>query len=103
MDLNPVHLDEAFAAQTVFKRRIVHGMYIASFISAVLANQLPGPGTIYLEQTLSFKHPVYIGDEITAQVTVEEFPRSDRVRLSTVCTKADGTVVITGSALIKRV
>ncbi len=71
-DRNPVHLDETFAQQTRFGRRIAHGMLTASLISSVLANQLPGEGSIYLGQTLQFVAPVFPGDAVTARVTVTE-------------------------------
>ncbi|MDH4384868.1 MAG: MaoC family dehydratase, partial [Caulobacter sp.] len=64
-DENPVHLDEAYAATTAFKTRIAHGMLSAAYISAVIGTQLPGPGTIYMQQALRFKRPVKIGDEVT--------------------------------------
>ena len=95
-DFNPVHVNEEFAQTTMFKGRIAHGMLSAGFISAVLANKLPGPGTIYLSQTLKFKAPVRPGDTVTATVTVREVnvPKN-RVVLDTVCTVA-GKVVIEG-------
>src|ERR1044071_5209593 len=76
-DTNPVHLDDAYAAGTRFGRRIAHGMIAAGLISAALANDLPGPGTVYLSQTLQFKGPVYPGDTITATVEVKSV-RPDR-------------------------
>mgnify|MGYP003416613681 CR=1 FL=1 len=95
-DTNAVHLDAEFAASTMFGGRIAHGMLSAGFISATLANKLPGPGTIYLSQTLKFKAPVKPGDTVTATVTVREVnvPKN-RVVLDTVCTVA-GKVVIEG-------
>ncbi len=95
-DVNPAHLDEEYAKGTMFGGRIAHGMLSAGFISAVLANKLPGPGTIYLSQTLKFKAPVRPGDTVTATVTVREVnvPKN-RVVLDTVCTVA-GKVVIEG-------
>ena len=101
LDQNPVHLDADYARTTIFKKPIAHGLYVASLISAVLANQLPGPGSIYLEQTLSFKKPVYIGDTVTAEVTVVEIPKPKIIKLSTVCRNQNGDVVIEGSATIK--
>ena len=99
-DVNPVHIDEAFAATTPFGGRIAHGMLSASFISAVLANKLPGPGTIYLSQTLKFKAPVKPGDTVTATVTVREVNvAKNRVTLDTVCTVA-GKTVIEGECLM---
>jgi len=100
-DKNPVHLDDAFAAGTRFGRRIAHGMIAAGLISATLANDLPGPGTVYLGQTLQFKAPVYPGDTITATVEVKS-ARADKpiVVLTTVCTNQDGTRVLEGEATV---
>lgn len=95
-DVNPAHLDEEYAKGTMFGGRIAHGMLAAGFISAVLANHLPGPGTIYLSQTLKFKAPVRPGDTVRATVTVKEVNVArNRVTLDTVCTVA-GKVVIEG-------
>lgn len=99
-DVNPAHLDEEYSKGTMFGGRIAHGMLSAGFISAVLANKLPGPGTIYLSQTLKFKAPVRPGDTVTATVTVREVNvAKNRVTLDTVCTVA-GKVVIEGEALM---
>ncbi|WP_310493805.1 MaoC family dehydratase [Dechloromonas sp.] len=95
-DINPAHLDEEYAKGTMFGGRIAHGMLSAGFISAVLGNHLPGPGTIYLSQTLKFKAPVRPGDTVRATVTVKEVNvAKNRVVLDTVCTVA-GKVVIEG-------
>ena len=99
-DHNPVHLDEAFARQTRFKGRIVHGMLSASFLSTAIASRLPGPGTIYLTQNLSFRAPVRIGDKVEAKVTVIDIVHDRaRVLLKTVC-RVGETVVIDGDALV---
>lgn len=99
-DTNPVHLDQVFAEATPFKGRIAHGMLSAGFISAVLGTKLPGPGSIYMSQTLRFKAPVKIGDTVTATCTVTEvIPEKRRAVLSTICRVGD-TVVIEGEALI---
>jgi len=99
-DHNPVHLDEDFARRTRFKGRIVHGMLSASFVSTTIASRLPGPGTIYLSQNLSFRAPVRIGDLVEARVTITEIIREKaRVLLKTVCSVGD-TVVIDGDALV---
>jgi len=100
-DRNPVHLDEEFAKTTRFGRRIAHGMLTASLISSVLANQLPGEGSVYLGQTLQFVAPVFPGDEITARVTVTEV-RENRpiVKLETVCVNQRGETVIRGEATV---
>src|ERR1044071_3004942 len=100
-DHNPVHVDEEFAKTTRFGKRIVHGMLTASLISAVLANKLPGEGSVYLGQTLQFVAPVFAGDEITARVTVKEI-REDKpiVKLETVCVTQRDEVVIRGEATV---
>ena len=100
-DRNPIHLSEHFAARTPFKERIAHGLYTASLISAVLGTRLPGPGAIYLSQTLNFKAPVKIGDDVKVTVTVEELmERGNRARLSCICS-VEETVVLEGEALVK--
>lgn len=97
-DFNPAHMDEEYAKTTQFGGRIAHGMLSAGLISAVLGTKLPGPGTIYLGQTLKFRAPVHIGDTVTATVTVKELVvEKNRVVLETVCTVA-GKVVIEGEA-----
>jgi 3-hydroxybutyryl-CoA dehydratase len=100
-DTNPVHLDDTYAAGTRFGRRIAHGMIAAGLISATLANDLPGPGTVYLSQTLQFKAPVYPGDTITATVEVKSV-RSDKpiVTLSTVCSNQENKVLLEGEAVV---
>lgn len=100
-DHNPVHLDEAFAATTRFGGRIAHGMLGAGFISATIATRLPGPGTVYLGQSLAFKRPVRIGDTVTTRVEVAEVMAAERrVRLLTRCTNQQGKTVIEGEALV---
>src|SRR5262245_23110840 len=99
-DTNPVHLDQTFAEKTPFKTRIAHGMLSAGFISTVIGTKLPGPGSIYMSQTLRFKAPVKIGDTVTATCTITEIiPDKRRAVLSTVC-KVGDTVVIEAEALI---
>ncbi len=99
-DFNPAHVNEEYAKNTFFKTRIAHGMLTAGFISAIIANQLPGPGTIYLSQSLSFLAPVRIGDTITGRVEVLEIMEKNRVRLKTTCTNQEGTVVLSGEGLV---
>ncbi len=101
-DRNPLHIDEAFAAQTRFKRRIAHGMYSAALISSVLGNDLPGTGCVYMGQTLKFQLPVYIGDTITTQVTVIAVREDKRiVTLNTTCVNQHGDIVVSGEATMK--
>ncbi|MCC3159401.1 MaoC family dehydratase [Hymenobacter sp. 15J16-1T3B] len=101
LDVNPLHLDEEYARQARFGRRICHGMLYASFISAVIGNELPGPGSIYVSQTLKFLKPVFAGDVITAVVTVTGLqPERHLVTLRTECVNQDAVVVLTGEAII---
>jgi 3-hydroxybutyryl-CoA dehydratase len=100
-DTNPVHLDDAYAATTRFGRRIAHGMIAAGLISAALANDLPGPGTVYLSQTLNFKAPVYPEDTITATIEVKALHASKPIAtLATTCANQDGIVVLEGEAVV---
>ncbi len=103
-DKNPIHIDERYAALTHFGGRVAHGIMVASMISAVLGNDLPGHGSIYLGQTLKFLAPVRIGDTITVTVEVISL-REDKhiVTLRTDCTNQEGTLVLTGEATIKYV
>lgn len=101
-DLNPIHLDPVVAAKSPFGERIAHGSLVASFVSAVLGNELPGSGSIYLGQTLKFLAPVRIGDMITASVEVIAVHEQKRlITLRTECTNQEGTVVLTGEAIVK--
>jgi len=99
-DANPAHLDEEFAATTVFGRRVVHGMLTASLISAVLGTRLPGKGAIYVSQSIQFRAPVFIGDTVTAEVEVTSVDaRRRRVTLATRCLVGD-KVVLRGEAVV---
>jgi len=100
-DNNPIHLDDDYAAGTRFKRRIVHGILTSGLISALLGMHLPGPGSIYLTQTINFRAPVYIGEEITALVTVTKI-RDDKpiITLLTQCLNQDGIIVLDGEAVL---
>ena len=103
-DFNPVHLNEEFAAKSIFGERIAHGMLTAGFISAALGTQLPGVGCIYLSQELKFRAPVKIGDTVKTVVTVADINMDkNRVSLKTECFKQDGTLVIDGMAIMKPV
>ena len=99
-DDNPLHLDETYAAATPFRGRIAHGMLSAGYISAVLGTRLPGPGAIYVSQTLNFRRPVRIGDEVTAEVKVAAIDAArGRVTFATQCVVA-GKTVVEGEAVV---
>ena len=100
-DKNPIHVEAEYAAKTRFGRRLVHGILTGGLISALLGMQLPGPGSIYIKQTLNFRAPVYIGDTVTATVTVVKI-RAEKgiVILKTICKNQDGRVVIDGEAVL---
>jgi 3-hydroxybutyryl-CoA dehydratase len=101
-DHNPVHLDEEYAAQSMFGGRIAHGLLAASMISAVLGTKMPGPGSVYLGQTLKFLAPVRIGDTIEASVEVIAVRKDKHIlTLRTDCVNQDGTLVLTGEATVK--
>ena len=99
-DVNPVHLDEAYAKTTTFGGRIAHGMLSAAYISAVIGNKLPGPGAIYLSQSLRFRRPVRIGDPVVTRVTVKALdPTKGHATLETQCL-VNGKTAVDGEALI---
>ena len=100
-DFNPIHVDEETARRSRFGGRIAHGMFIGGLISAVLGNELPGPGAIYLSQQLQFMAPVYVDDTITAVVEVTAWrPEKCIITLQTDCYKQDETQVATGEAIL---
>lgn len=99
-DVNPAHMDPEFAENTMFKGVIVHGMWTAGLVSAVLGTKLPGPGAIYLEQSLQFRKPVKPGDTITATVEVQEKGRRGRITLHCTAHNQDGVEVLRGTALV---
>ena len=94
-DVNPVHLDEAYAKGTRFGRRVAHGVFAAGLVSAVIGTRLPGPGAVYLSQTLKFVAPVFIGDTVTATVTVTK-AKGRIYTLETVCTNGRGRAGVGG-------
>jgi acyl dehydratase len=101
-DKNPLHLDAEYAERSLFGKRIAHGFLIGSLISAVLGNVLPGPGSIYLGQTLRFLAPIHIGDTVTVAVKVVALREDKRiVTLHTNCTNQHGTLVLSGEATVK--
>ncbi len=100
-DTNSIHLDEAYAAASRFGRRIAHGMLTASVVSAILGNDLPGPGTIYLGQDLKFKAPVFIDDTVTARVELTAYREDKRIAtFRTTVTNQDGVLVLEGEAVV---
>jgi len=101
-DFNPIHFDEDFASKSIFKKRIAHGILSVSFISALIASELPGSGSVYMKQSLKFLKPVYLSDKINTRLTVLELIAEKRnVKLKTECLNQDGEIVIDGEALIK--
>jgi 3-hydroxybutyryl-CoA dehydratase len=99
-DYNPVHIDPEYAANTIFKARIAHGILSAGYISAIFGMQLPGPGSIYISQTLNFKAPVKINDVVESRVKlVELIPDKKRARFETVCA-VNGKPVLSGEAVL---
>lgn len=103
LDTNPAHLNEEYAKNTMFKKRIAHGMLTAGLVSAVLGTKLPGEGSIYLGQELRFKAPVYMGDTITAEVEIIELiDEKNQIILKTTCTNQEGKVVLDGKARIMK-
>jgi acyl dehydratase len=101
-DNNPIHLDEKAAQESIFGRRVVHGMLVASLFSGLLGAELPGKGTIYLGQTLSFKAPVFLGDRVTATVEITELRTEKSIaKLRTYCVNNKDVTVIDGEAVVK--
>jgi 3-hydroxybutyryl-CoA dehydratase len=101
-DFNPIHFDPVYAKSTRFKGRIAHGMIAACFVSGLMGMRFPGPGTIYLSQTLKFLSPVRVGDLITARAEIIEILGKGRLRLKTTCRKRDGSLVLDGEAVVIR-
>jgi 3-hydroxybutyryl-CoA dehydratase len=99
-DMNPAHVDAVSAAEGMFKQRIAHGMLTGSFISTVLAMQLPGPGTIYVGQNLQFRGPVFMGDTVTARVECTEKTDRGWAKFKTTVTNQDGKLVVDGEATV---
>lgn len=101
-DYNPIHVDKEYAKKTFFKERISHGLLTASFLSRLLGMHLPGPGSVYVSQTLHFEKPVYIGDTITAKAEVIDLENSKRLlTLATTCENQHGDIVLQGEGLMK--
>jgi acyl dehydratase len=102
LDKNPIHLDQSFAEKSIFGKKIVHGMLVASLFSGLLGMKLPGKGSIYLSQSLSFTAPIYIGEKVTATVEVINIrPDKPIVTLRTFCMNSKGLLVVEGEAVVK--
>lgn len=102
MDNNPVHLDPVYAANSLFGKRIVHGYLTSSLFSAIIGTKMPGNGSIYIKQDLTFKKPVFHDEVITATVTIREIKvEKSIVYLDTICTKDNGEIAIEGNAIVK--
>lgn len=100
-DHNPLHLDDEFAKNSVFKARVAHGMLSAGILSAVFGTQFPGLGTIYLSQQMSFRRPVFIGDTLRVELEVlEVITEKNRLRVATTCRNQHGQEVVTGEAVV---
>ena len=102
-DFNPVHIDSVYAKNTILKNRIAHGMLGGSLVSTVLGTRLPGPGTIFMEQNLKFKMPVYIGDTLTVEVIFKEVLNSKKgvIKLENQITNQEGSIVTEGYSIVK--
>jgi acyl dehydratase len=98
-DFNPIHLDEEYATKSIFKKRIVHGMLLGGYISSLIANEYPGEGSIYLDQSLSFKNPCFIGDEVEVIIELIEIKSDYKYKLSTRVIRED-ILLVDGEALI---
>ena len=98
-DFNPIHIDSEYAKTTRFNQRIAHGLLTSSLLSQLLGVHLPGKGSVYLEQTIAFKHPVFIGDTVTATGTVTEWKEEKRIlKLLTESHNQNGELILTGTA-----
>jgi 3-hydroxybutyryl-CoA dehydratase len=100
-DANPIHLDEVYAADTPFRQRIAHGMLSSSYISAVFGTKLPGPGCVYISQTLNFRAPVFIGDHVTATVRISDLIERRKRAIFTCSCAVGPKIVVEGEAVIQ--
>ena len=100
-DSNPIHLDEEFAKKTVFRRRVVHGAFQNSLISAILASQMPGPGSIYCSQESNFTAALFVGEKVIVEVeVVEKLLATKQVKIKTICKKETGEITLDGHAVV---
>ena len=101
-DFNPVHFEETYAAQTIFKKPIVQGPFVLTLVTTLFANELPGPGSVYLSHNVQFIAPVYYNDVITATLEVIEINAKNHIFIQTVCTNQHGNTVLKGVARLKK-
>lgn len=102
MDTNPIHIDKQYAEKSMFGKQIVHGFLSSSLISAIIGTKMPGPGSIYINQNLNFKKPVYIGDEVKAIVTIKNIKyEKSIIYLETICYNTLNEITVEGEAIIK--
>jgi acyl dehydratase len=101
-DFNPVHFDEEYTKDTIFKKPIVHGPLVITLVTTLFAKELPGPGSIYLSHEVKYIKPVYYGDEITAVVEVVDINEKQHIFLRTTCTNQNGDIILDGIARLKK-
>jgi 3-hydroxybutyryl-CoA dehydratase len=101
-DYNPIHFDEEYAKKTIFKKRIVHGPLVLTLITTLFANELPGPGSVYLSHEIKFIKPVYFDDEITAVLEVVDISSNGHIFIKTICRNQLDEIVIEGIARLKK-
>lgn len=101
-DFNPVHFDEEYARNTIFKKPIVHGPLVITMVTTLFANELPGPGSVYLGHDVKYFHPVYLNETITATLEVIEINEKQHVFIKTTCTNEEGKVILDGIARLKK-
>lgn len=100
-DFNPVHVNKIEAEKSLFGKQVAHGLLVSSFISTVLGMYLPGPGTIYMSQSLKFIAPVYFGDTISVEAEILDISEKRNAKIKTTITNQDGTIVVDGEAYVK--
>lgn len=100
-DYNPVHLDEKYAKNTVFKRRIAHGLFCMGMVSNIIGNKLPGEGSIFMNESVNYRKPVYIDDVITCEVSIKEVQEGGKILLDFICKNESGKIVLDGTTLVK--
>ncbi|MBI1837987.1 MAG: MaoC family dehydratase [Flavobacteriia bacterium] len=101
-DFNPIHFSQEFASKTIFRKPIVHGPLVLTFVTTIFANELPGPGTIYLSHEVKYLNPVYIGDSIVANLTIIEITDKAHLLIETICYNESNEIVLSGVARLKK-